>query len=229
MLSRDFYEPAEDSYLMQKVLKEKIPIFLKENHNLKVLEIGAGSGIQLVVLQQLGVKNIFSSDINPNAVMQCKRIGFNCIQSDLFEKIGDFMRFPSEAESIGMRQISLIHNDFSMLELEEIAQPRREGRLSEGNRRCPRYDLIIFNPPYLPEDKRESRESKIATTGGKNGSEIINNFLIQAKSYLNKNGKIFLLTSSMTKKINWQDYNKIKIAEDNLFMEELFVWEICVD
>ena len=208
-MSSKIYSPAEDSYLMQKVLKEKIPIFLKENHNLKVLEIGAGSGIQLVVLQQLGVKNIFSSDINPNAVMQCKRIGFNCTESDLFENIWDFMRFPSEA-------------------VEEIAKPRREGRLSEGNRRCPRYDLIIFNPPYLPEDKRELQESKIATTGGKNGSEIINNFLIQAKSYLNKNGKIFLLTSSMTKKINWQDYNKIKIAEDNLFMERLFVWEVWI-
>ncbi|MFA4953146.1 MAG: hypothetical protein WC584_02910 [Candidatus Pacearchaeota archaeon] len=208
-MSSKIYSPAEDSYLMQKVLKEKIPIFLKENHNLKVLEIGAGSGIQLVVLQQLGVKNIFSSDINPNAVMQCKRIGFNCTESDLFENIWDFMRFPSEA-------------------VEEIAKPRREGRLSEGNRRCPRYDLIIFNPPYLPEDKRELQESKIATTGGKNGSEIINNFLIQAKSCLNKNGKIFLLTSSMTKKINWQDYNKIKIAEDNLFMERLFVWEVWI-
>ena len=177
-MSSDIYSPSDDSYLMQKVLKEKIPILLKENSNLKVLEIGAGSGIQLVVLQQLGVKNIFSSDINPHAVMQCKKLGFDCIQSDLFENV--------------------------------------KGK----------YNLIIFNPPYLPEDEREPAESKISTTGGKKGSEIINKFLIQAKKYLERDGNIFLITSSQTKDIDWQDYKKVKIAEDNLFMEKLFVWEL---
>lgn len=176
----EIYSPSEDSYLMQKVLKERIPELLKENPNLKVLEIGAGSGIQLVVLQQLGVKNIFSSDINPYAIKQCIRLGFNCIESDLFEKIKS------------------------------------------------KYDLIIFNPPYLPDDKKEPKESKISTTGGKNGSGIINKFLIQAKEYLKKDGKIFLLTSSLTKNINWQDYKKTKIAEDNLFMEKIFVWEVWI-
>jgi release factor glutamine methyltransferase len=40
-----------------------------------------------------------------------------------------------------------------------------------------KFDLILFNPPYLPEDKREDEESRLATTGGKKGSEIINKFL----------------------------------------------------
>ena len=179
-MASEIYQPSDDSYLMQKVLQEKIPNLLKRNPNLKVLEIGAGSGVQLVILQQNGVKNIFSSDINSHAVMQCKKLGFDCIQSDLFEKIKN------------------------------------------------KYNLIIFNPPYLPEDKREPSDSKLATTGGKDGSEIINKFLIQAKKYLEKDGKIFLLTSSLTKNINWQDYKKTKIEEDDLFMEKLFVWEVCV-
>ncbi|MEK9184542.1 MAG: HemK2/MTQ2 family protein methyltransferase, partial [Patescibacteria group bacterium] len=140
-MSSEIYFPAEDSYLMQKVLQEKISNLLKENSDLKVLEIGAGSGIQLVVLQQLGVKNIFSSDINSYAVVQCKNLGFDCIQSDLFEKI--------------------------------------KGK----------YHLIIFNPPYLPDDEREPQESKLATTGGKNGSEIISKFLIQAPNFLKKDGR----------------------------------------
>lgn len=89
-----------------------------------------------------------------------------------------------------------------------------------------KYDLIVFNPPYLPEDSREPKDSKIATTGGKKGSEIINRFLRQAKKHLNKNGKIFLLTSSLTKGVNLSSYGKRIIGRKKLFFEELFVWEL---
>ena len=86
-----------------------------------------------------------------------------------------------------------------------------------------KFDLILFNPPYLPEDKFDKG---LDTTGGKNGSEVINKFLIQAKRYLNKNGKILILTSSLTKKINWQIYSKKKLAEKRIFFETLYVWEL---
>ena len=174
------YEPSEDSYLLQKILKEKIPNLLKRNSQLKVLEIGSGSGVQLVILQQLGVKNIFSSDINPHAVEQCTKLGFNCIKSDLFFNI----------------------------------------------KSKDKYDIIIFNPPYLPEDKREPAESKLATNGGKTGSEIINKFLQQAKDFLKKDGKIFLITSNLTKGIKWLNYKKKLLGEEKLFFEKLFVWEL---
>lgn len=90
-----------------------------------------------------------------------------------------------------------------------------------------KFDIIVFNPPYLPEDKKaEDKESKIITTGGKKGSEIINKFLIQAKNHLKVKGKIFLVTSSLTKKINWLNYKKRKAAEKKIFFEKLFVWEL---
>ncbi|MCA9487548.1 MAG: DUF2431 domain-containing protein [Nanoarchaeota archaeon] len=89
-----------------------------------------------------------------------------------------------------------------------------------------KFDLIIFNPPYLPEDKREDEESKLATTSGEKGSELINKFLNQAEKYLSKKGKIFLLTSSLTKGINWKYWKKKKIAEKKLFFEKLFVWKL---
>ena len=92
------------------------------------------------------------------------------------------------------------------------------------------YDLIIFNPPYLPEDQREPQDSKLATTAGKRGDEIILEFIKQAPNYLNPNGKILLLLSSLTpldkinklfKKLN---FSKKVIAKKKLFMEELTVW-----
>lgn len=86
-----------------------------------------------------------------------------------------------------------------------------------------KFDLILFNPPYLPESKFDKG---IDTTGGKNGSEVINKFLVGAKDYLKENAKILLLTSSLTKKIAWQDYQKKRIGKNKFFFETLSVWEL---
>ncbi len=176
------YQPAEDSFLMSRILKEKLPELLEKNPDLKFLEIGAGSGIHLETAKNLGVKkeNIYSSDIDKKSVSHCNLLGFNCIHSDLFEKING------------------------------------------------KYDLIIFNPPYLPEDAREPKDSKLATTGGKKGSEIILNFLEQAKNFLEKNGKIFLITSSLSGDIDFKKlgYETKEIGCEKLFYERLCIWEI---
>lgn len=176
------YEPAEDSFLLSNVLEKEIPKLIKKNKNLKFLEIGCGSGMQLKTVLESGInkKNIFCVDINPKAVSYCKKLGFNSVVSDLFEKV--------------------------------------KGK----------YDLIAFNPPYLPEDKREPEDSKTATTGGRSGSEITNKFLRQAKKHLNKNGKIFLITSSLTKGIKSEGYNKKTLAKESLFFEKLFVLELTI-
>lgn len=183
MPSEGIYQPAEDSYLMSDVIKEKIPKFLEKNPNLKFLEIGCGSGINLQTTLERGIKkgNILGGDINPEAVKYCKNLSFNCVVSDLFEKI------PKE-----------------------------------------KFDLIIFNPPYLPLDKNEPEDSRRETTGGKNGNEISIEFLEQAKDYLNEDGKIFLITSSLAEEIDFEElgYNYEKISEKNLFQEKLFVWEL---
>lgn len=91
------------------------------------------------------------------------------------------------------------------------------------------FDLIIFNAPYLPEDKYDKG---IDTTAGKQGYEIILKFLEQAKTHLNKDGKILLLFSSLSKpeiiltKAKKLDYNSEKIAEQEMGMfEKLFVYK----
>ena len=90
-----------------------------------------------------------------------------------------------------------------------------------------KFDLITFNAPYLPQDEEnlETQDSKLATTGGKKGDEISLKFISQAKPYLNKNGKIFLLISSLT------PINKIKnsgfkiVVRKKIFFEELLILE----
>lgn len=95
-----------------------------------------------------------------------------------------------------------------------------------------KFDVIICNPPYLPEDKNEDNESKKITTGGKNGDEFILRFLKQAVKRLESNGKILLLVSSLTprnKIVNLLSKNNLNhkiVASKNLFFETLEVWEI---
>lgn len=91
-----------------------------------------------------------------------------------------------------------------------------------------KFDLIIFNPPYLPEEKGEPEDSKLITTGGKKGSELINRFLKESKEYLNKEGKIFLLISSLTKGINFLNYKKKILGRKKIFFEELLVYEFAL-
>ena len=89
-----------------------------------------------------------------------------------------------------------------------------------------KFDLIVFNPPYLPEDKYDLEKD---TTGGKKGYETIIKFLKQAKKHLNDNGTILLLFSSFSNpKIIKEEAKKLGyeiklLAKKRMFFEELYV------
>lgn len=95
-----------------------------------------------------------------------------------------------------------------------------------------KFDVISFNPPYLPLDKREDLESQRATTGGKKGDEIPLRFIKQASKHLTKEGVIFILLSSLTPKkrlvglIKELGLSKRVVASKKIFMESLEVWRI---
>ena len=76
----------------------------------------------------------------------------------------------------------------------------RYGDLFNTLRPKEKFDLIIFNPPYLPEEisPREEWLSK-AWAGGPKGTEITESFLSKVKSYLKKNGRILFIQSSLSR------------------------------
>lgn len=85
-----------------------------------------------------------------------------------------------------------------------------------------KFDLIIFNPPYLPPD---SYDKDITTSGG---IKFIQRFLFDAKKFLNKDGKILMVFSSLTgdvdsllKKYGY-DFKCLEVQ--NYFFERLFVY-----
>lgn len=60
-----------------------------------------------------------------------------------------------------------------------------------------KFDLIVFNPPYLPSEGQKT-DMDILWDGGPNGRGTINRFLDQVKDYLTEDGRILLLASSLT-------------------------------
>ena len=141
----EIYQPAEDSYLLQK--------YVKKYSFGRVLDLGTGSGIQAITAAKCkNVREIIAVDINQKAVKELAEKRLKKIQaqkSDLFSNVKD------------------------------------------------KFDTIIFNPPYLPQDKGIEDP---ALYGGKHGWEISEKFFNHVSRFLVPNGKILFLFSSLTNK-----------------------------
>ncbi len=101
-----------------------------------------------------------------------------------------------------------------------------------------KFDLIIFNPPYLPEEREDlgikmtekdfNYVNDVALVGGKNGWETIDRFLKDAKNFLNREGKILLSFSSLggnvEKIMKKYGYKYEKLGEKRIFFEVLYVY-----
>lgn len=93
------------------------------------------------------------------------------------------------------------------------------------------FDLIIFNPPYLPTNEMERTKDWInaALDGGYDGRSIIKRFLNEAGNCLSNNGKILLLISSMTgidevrSELISLGYSILEIGHERLDFEQLIV------
>ncbi len=94
-----------------------------------------------------------------------------------------------------------------------------------------RFDLILFNAPYLPS-KLFTRDSWIsyAWVGGINGRQVIDRFLLEASSYLKNTGRILLVQSTLAnvnetlKRLKKTEFVPVITARQKLaFFEELVV------
>lgn len=94
------------------------------------------------------------------------------------------------------------------------------------------FDVIAFNPPYLPLDKRENKESRQITTGGKNGDEIALRFVRALPKHLSPKGVGLMIVSSLTPKIRLLKLLREKglvrkvVDREKLFFESLELWRI---
>ena len=62
-----------------------------------------------------------------------------------------------------------------------------------------KFDLILFNAPYLPSEKEEQKTwIEKAWAGGLCGRELIDGFLFEAPKRLRVDGRVFLLQSTLS-------------------------------
>lgn len=181
----EIYEPAEDSFLLQK--------YVKKYSKGIVLDMGTGSGIQAEeAAKSKKVVKVFGVDINEDAII-------HCIRNQKNKKI-------TFATS----------NLFRLFKLDRRYMKTR-------------FDTIIFNPPYLPDDPNVKDK---ALDGGKKGHELICKFLRGCKRFLKPNGKILLLFSSLTSKPTLDTFlikNQWKfkeLAKEHIFFEDLYIYII---
>lgn len=92
-----------------------------------------------------------------------------------------------------------------------------------------KYDLILFNTPYLPvtDEEHIDDEYSKAWDGGENGREVIDKFLKQAPLYLKENGTIQLVQSSLSdNEKTIQTLKKLGLKAEITAIEHIFFEDI---
>jgi len=93
------------------------------------------------------------------------------------------------------------------------------------------FDLILFNPPYLPTSEEEKVPGWLnyAFDGGGSGRETLDRFLDEVRNYLKPGGKILVLISSITgleavkKKMEKLGFDVDVVRRKKVSFEELMV------
>ena len=75
----------------------------------------------------------------------------------------------------------------------------RLGDLFQPVKQDERFSLILFNAPYLPSNPDEEKTwIGRSWAGGPMGRQLIDRFISEVPQYLNKNGRILLVQSSLS-------------------------------
>ena len=74
-----------------------------------------------------------------------------------------------------------------------------QGDLFTAIRIGEKFDLILFNAPYLPsEDTEYNSWIGRAWSGGVTGRQVIDRFIHEAPKYLKRDGRVFLMQSTLS-------------------------------
>ncbi len=90
------------------------------------------------------------------------------------------------------------------------------------------FDLILFNPPYLPEEPKEPKDHLTrALSGGPQGAEIAREFLKRLPAHLREGGAALLILSSLNPVeellASWKGETRL-MGQESFFFEKLFCY-----
>lgn len=93
------------------------------------------------------------------------------------------------------------------------------------------FDVIAFNPPYLPGETTSTTWIEKAWSGGEKGSEVTVRFLRDAWRHLNPGGRIYIILSSvgglmLVLKAAKERYSAEMLVEQRMFFESVFAYKL---
>lgn len=92
-----------------------------------------------------------------------------------------------------------------------------------------KFDVIVFNPPYVASENLRWKE----TDGGKKGREILDRFLDSVEDFLKPIGTVFFLQTDLNgisqteQKLKKRNFRFEIVARQKLFFEELVIFKAC--
>ena len=91
------------------------------------------------------------------------------------------------------------------------------------------FDLIVFNPPYLPDSPRTTSWIEKSWSGGENGAEVAQKFLQEAWKHLAPGGRIYMILSSVgglmsVVRAAKERYESVMLEEQRMFFESIFAY-----
>ncbi|NVM16233.1 MAG: methyltransferase [Candidatus Lokiarchaeota archaeon] len=206
----DVYVPSDDTYLIIDYFRENINenYFdgLDINKIKNILDMGTGTGIIALFLQEVKKRNL---NFSPQI-----------IASDILENAIKCAKL-NESFNNPEKGITFIQSDLFKkfpANLKNI------------------FNLIIFNPPYLPSLKYNSKEPvkkgiDNSWNGGKKGSEVFLEFISQVKSYLDLNQSyyVYYISSSVvefqnvTKELENCGFKNTILKKKHIFFEDIIL------
>ncbi|MGQ9587453.1 MAG: Eco57I restriction-modification methylase domain-containing protein, partial [Thermoplasmata archaeon] len=93
------------------------------------------------------------------------------------------------------------------------------------------FDVIAFNPPYLPDDSMATSWAERAWSGGSEGTDIILRFMDEAWKHLSPGGHIVLILSSMGGLLRALQaakdrYTTKLLEEKHMFFESIYAYRL---
>jgi len=105
----------------------------------------------------------------------------------------------------------------------------RLGDLFKPVKKNEKFDVVVFNAPYLPSAAAEERAwIGRAWAGGPTGRKLIDRFIMEAPRYLKANGKILLVQSSLANVDNTLEKFRGVGLEAQVVAEEKVAFETLV-
>ncbi len=204
-ITKDVYSPSEDTYLLLDYFKE---IFINKTalENVKnILDMGTGTGIIAIFFALL--------------IKEKQKFNIQIFASDILKVAIDCAKM-NENENNLENSIKYIHSDLFN---------------SFPNSLKNTFDIMIFNPPYLPsfDIKEKYSLSKKDTNwdGGPKGYELLKKFLQFAPIYLNNNPNscIYYITSTrmdldlLNKFIKKRGFKNKILRKKHIFFEDIIL------